>query len=74
MTAVLLYSLTQLHCIWAPEGRVNVIRRGASWWKKIGTQLKIEAHTLEIIEANNAHKGLELCCESLFQCWVAGSW
>ena len=75
MTAVLLStsSLTQLHCIWAPEGRVDVIRRGAPWWKKIGTQPKIEAHTLEMIEANNSHKGLELCCESLFQCWLRGA-
>ena len=64
--------LDQLHNIWTPEERLDVIRRAAPWWKKIGVNLKFEYHALEDIEAT-FRSGSESCCERLFQRWLGGA-
>ena len=69
-------SLTLLTQIKTREGeKIEVIKAVAPRWKDVGCLLDFDAigKTLQQIQADNGHEGVESCCRVMFQHWLEGN-
>ena len=69
-------SLTLLTQMKTREGeKIEIINKVASKWKYIGVLLDFDkvGLTLQQIEADRGHEGVESCCRAMFQHWLEGN-
>ena len=68
--------ICQLSVLRSPQGKkIEIIKAVASKWRTIGYQLDFDysGETIQRIEADEGQKGVEACCQCMFQYWLKGN-